>query len=131
LFCPVPAAGDVYPSVPVALALRARGHEVAYLTNDEFSADLCHEGFRCIVAPGGVWGSETPERPDAGSASFGHLHTQVAALARAFDEFQADVLIDGAFPLAPRLFSELRGVPTASIHAGCFPVPTGDPLFPS
>jgi MGT family glycosyltransferase len=130
LLCPVPAAGDVYPSVPVALALRARGHEVAYLTNEEFSGDLRNEGIHCFLAPGGVWASETPERPDSGSASFAYLRAQLGILSRAFDELQGDVLVDGAFPFAPRLFAELHGIPHASIHAGCFPIPTGDALFP-
>jgi UDP:flavonoid glycosyltransferase YjiC (YdhE family) len=58
------------------------------------------------------------------------LDAQVAALGRMFDELHADVLVDGAFPFAPRLFSELRGIPHASLFAGCFPIPTSDPLFP-
>ncbi len=130
LFCPNPEAGDVYPTVPVALALRARGHEVAYLASPSVAPDLRAEGIPCFVAPGGVYGADVPEGPETPIASFQRLRLQVEALGRVFDEFPADVLVDGAFPFAPRLFSELRGIPHASIFAGCFPIPTRDPLFP-
>jgi MGT family glycosyltransferase len=55
---------------------------------------------------------------------------QLAILDRALDMFLADVLVDGAFPFASRLLAELRGIPRASLFAGCFPIPTEAPLFP-
>jgi MGT family glycosyltransferase len=129
LFCPFPEPGDVYPTVPVALALRARGHEVAYLTAPKVEPDLRAEGIWCVVAPGGVQRAEicVAETP---VASFRRLEQQVEALGRVFDDFQGDVLVDGAFPFAARLLSELRDIPHASVFTGCFPIPTCDPLFP-
>lgn len=124
LFCPVPEAGDVYPTVPVALELRSRGHQVAYLTNSDFKADLSNEGLPYYSTPGAIYGTDEPHSDATGVAP------QLETLARVFHEFPADVLVDGAFPLGPRLFSESQGIPRASIHAGCFPIPTSDPLFP-
>ena len=122
LFCPVPEAGDVYPTVPVALALRSRGHDVAYLTGPRFEKDFKHEGIRHYVHPRGVYGPEV-RKSDSVHRRFGHLPEQVNALAPVFDDFRADVLVDGSFPLGPRLFAEMRGIPRASVHAGCYPIP--------
>src|SRR5438034_5156705 len=40
--------GDVFPYVPIASALAARGHEVTYVVPPEFHALLGGEGFRCV-----------------------------------------------------------------------------------
>ena len=144
LFCPAPEAGDTYPAVPVALALKSRGHEVACLTSPAFEPDLHHERIPSFSMPGGVYGTGQPSGPDAVCRSLfvaapphssaaeivGALRAQAETLERVFDEFRADVLVDGSFPFAARLLSEARGIPRASIHAGCFPIPTRDPLFP-
>ena len=130
LFCPVPEAGDLFPTVPVALALRAAGHEVAYLTSPDLEPVLRFEGLRCIVTPGGVWGSEAPTRPEALPDQLARLPDQLEVLLRAVTDVRADVIVDGAFPFAPRLLAELRGLPHATIQSGSFPIPTNDALFP-
>jgi len=40
--------GDVFPYVPIASELAARGHEVTYVVPPEFHALLGGEGFRCV-----------------------------------------------------------------------------------
>src|SRR5262245_5290685 len=130
LFCPNPEPGDVYPTVPIALQLRSRGHEVVYWVAPKVEADLRAEGLRCISTPGGVYGPQISSEPETELTSYQRLGTQVAALGSVFDELHADVLVDGAFPFGPRLFAEVRQIPHASIFAGCFPIPTADALFP-
>src|SRR5713101_7758878 len=122
LFCPNPEPGDVYPTIPIALELKSQGHEVVYWVNSEVDPALRGEGIRCVSTPGGVYGSETPSAPETACGSFHRLEVQVEALACVFEEVHADVVVDGAFPFGPRLFSELRGIPHASIFAGCFPI---------
>jgi MGT family glycosyltransferase len=130
LFCPAPEAGDVYPTVPVALQLRSRGHEVAYLTDAGFAPELRGEGFTSYVDEGGICGADARYRSDPASVAYAPLRAQVDALAKVLRAFPADVIVDGSFPFGPRLFSELHDIPLASLHAGCFPIPTSDPLFP-
>jgi MGT family glycosyltransferase len=130
LFCPAPEPGDVYPSVSIALELRVRGHDVAYVTAPKVEGELRAEGFRCFSSAGGVYGAEKPVAPETRATTLQRLRLQLDALASVFREFPADVIVDGAFPFGPRLFAELHGVPHASVHAGCFPIPTSDTLFP-
>jgi MGT family glycosyltransferase len=130
LFCPAPYIGETYPTVPVALALRALGHEVAYLTSPAIARELAAEGLRSFTSPAGVYGEEMPSGDETAPALFAALPAQVAVLGRALDDFRAGVVVDGTFPFAPRLCAELRGIPHASIAAGAVPIPTEDPLFP-
>jgi MGT family glycosyltransferase len=130
LFCPVPEAGDVFPTVPVALELRAAGHQVAYLTSPDFEPILRLEGFQCVVTAGGVWGSEAPSSPESLAEQLVRLPDQLDVLSRAVAEVRAEVLVDGAFPFAPRLLAEQRGMPHATVQSGSFPIPTNDALFP-
>jgi MGT family glycosyltransferase len=130
LFCAAPEPGDVYPSVSIALELRARGHDVAYLTAPKVEQELRAQGIRCFSTAGGVYGPEKPVAPEIRATALERVRPQVDTLASVFREFRADVLVDGAFPWGPRLFAELHGVPHASVYAGCFPIPTSDAMFP-
>jgi MGT family glycosyltransferase len=140
LFCPVPQIGAVFPSVPVALELRSRGHDVAYVINPELEPILTDQSIRCFVVPHGVYGPSRPRRtsfPTAGSQTtgfhqylLGPLPSQLESLDRIVADFAPGVLVDGVLPLAPRVLSELRGIPNASIATAVFPIPTRDALFP-
>ena len=141
LFCPVPHNGALFPSVPVALELCSRGHEVAYVINPELEPVVSEQKLRCFVVPGGVYGplvsnrrASQPEGPETTGFHqylLGPLASQVESLDRIATDFAADVLVDGVLPLAPRVVSELRGIPNASITTAVFPIPTRDALFPS
>ena len=48
LFTVWPFAGHVHPSLAVAHALRARGHEVAFYTGSTVCSTVEGEGFRCF-----------------------------------------------------------------------------------
>jgi UDP:flavonoid glycosyltransferase YjiC (YdhE family) len=74
LFCPAPEPGDVYPSVSIALELRARGHDVAYLTAPKVEGELRAEGFRCFSSAGGVYGAEKPAAPETRATALKQLH---------------------------------------------------------
>jgi UDP:flavonoid glycosyltransferase YjiC (YdhE family) len=130
LFCPAPEPGDTNPTLPVAAALRDRGHRVGFLTAPEREADLAEAGFDALVAPGGVWGTaaELPSR--VAMLDVPRLRLEVDALDRAADAWAPDVLLDGAFPFGTRLFAEVNRLRRATLCAGSVPIPTADPLFP-
>src|SRR5687767_6463486 len=110
LFCPMPHSGELNPTIPVARELRARGHEVAYFINPELEPQLRQDGFQCFTGPRGVYG---PYEADAANEAspfrrrfLTPLRTQLAVLARVFDDFRPDVLVDTILPFAPRLLGE-------------------------
>ncbi len=130
LFCPPPERGNTYPTVPVALALRARGHEVVHVTGPEVEPELRAAGLRCVVKSRGVYGS-----PKEITAAFledwpARLPCQIEELSQIVDSLGTEVIVDGAHPFGPRLLAEARGLPHASIFTGAFPIPTQDPMFP-
>jgi UDP:flavonoid glycosyltransferase YjiC (YdhE family) len=130
LFCPAPELGDIFPTLPLALALAARGHDVAYVLAPDVADEVRAEGFTCYASPGGVYGSEDRDAWSRGWSTHAQMSAQIAVIARAYDAFRADVLVDGAFPFGPRLFAESRGVARGTIFSGCFPIPSNDALFP-
>lgn len=130
----MPYSGELNPTVPAALALRARGHEVAYLIGPELAPGLEKEGVRCFVGPCGIHGALDPEEPkepsDYKRRLLNPVPKQLAILERVFSEFRADVVVDAILPLAPRLFAELHEIPQASISSSTTPIPTADEIFP-
>ncbi|WP_434427089.1 glycosyltransferase [Nannocystis pusilla] len=130
LFCPAPEPGDLFPTVPLALALRSRGHDVAYVLDPDLDLGLEHAGVRSFFVRNGVYGPEAPRVPERPCAALQRLPAQVELLGRVCDDFCPNVLVDGTFPFAPRLLAERRSLPHASLFAGCYPIPTRDPLFP-
>lgn len=130
LFCPPPERGNTYPTVPVALELQARGHEVVHLTSPDMEPELCLAGLKCVVKPGGVYGS-----PKEMTATFmndwpARLPHEIEELDEVVDSLGTEVIVDGTHPFAPRLVAEVRGLRHASIFTGAFPIPTQDPMFP-
>jgi MGT family glycosyltransferase len=130
LFCPPPERGNTYPTVPVALELRARGHDVVHLTSPEIEPELRAAGLRCVVKSSGVYGS----MHDATAAFLAEwpalLPRQIDELHDVVERLGTEVIVDGAHPFAPRLLAEARGLRHASIFTGAFPIPTQDPMFP-
>jgi UDP:flavonoid glycosyltransferase YjiC (YdhE family) len=130
LFCPPPERGNTYPTVPVALELRARGHDVVHLTGPEMEPELRAARLRCVVKPSGVYGA----LQDVTAAFLEDwpalLTRQIEELGDVIDELGTEVIVDGAHPFGPRLLAEARGLAHASIYTGAFPIPTQDPMFP-
>jgi UDP:flavonoid glycosyltransferase YjiC (YdhE family) len=130
LFCPPPERGNTYPTVPVALELAARGHDVIHLTGPEIEPELRLAGLKSIVTAAGVYGS-SGDRTAAFQADWpARLPRQVAELGEIVDRLGIEVIVDGAHPFGPRLVAEMRGLRHASIYTGAFPIPTLDPMFP-
>jgi MGT family glycosyltransferase len=129
LFCPPPERGNTYPTVPVALELRARGHDVVYLTSPDIEPELRAAGVECVVEPGGIWGSSNVTAASLERWPELLLH-QLERLAGVVDELGSQVLVDAVHPFAPRLLAEVRGLRHASIFTGAFPIPTREPMFP-
>lgn len=50
LFSTTPGEGHIRPLLPLAGALRARGHEVAFATHESFQAQLAAEGYPAFAA---------------------------------------------------------------------------------
>ena len=96
LFTTVPGSGHLHPLVPLAQALRARDHEVAFATAPRFCKAVERSGFRALAAGRDWLGSEaTP-----GAEPLDSLRRFVAVggdmvrdlLARA-DQFRPDLLV--------------------------------------
>lgn len=109
-------AGHVYPAIPVAEELRARGVGVLFaLPEPAFEDVVAAAGFETVVIPGGPWalqGVATRARTALTAAS---------SLARAFDLLgrckAAAVLGFGSYgSIAPVVAAKLRGIPSAILE---------------
>jgi MGT family glycosyltransferase len=130
LFCPPPERGNTYPTVPVALELQARGHEVVHLTSPDMEPELRLAGLDCIVTPTGVYGSAKENTAKYLEDWPARLPRQIEELGQVVDSLGTEVIVDGTHPFCPRLVAETRGLWHASIFTGAFPIPTQDPMFP-
>lgn len=111
LFCSLASHGLLYPSIGIALALRKRGHRVAFVTGPAFSDLLCSVG--CERIP----------RGDQDGPSFQIEHWGVAASAAiqvkhieyALRQFQPDMLVGQHLTLGPLMVAEREDIPVASV----------------
>ncbi|HZS91022.1 MAG TPA: glycosyltransferase [Chloroflexota bacterium] len=134
LFCVWPAPGHVYPSLPIARALRERGHDVAYVTYAEFEPVL--RGFDVAYfplrsRPSNPQTRQTPLRGADARAIFRALFILPASamarmIDRAADEFRPDVLVHDQRSFGPVLVAQRRGLPLATLAMTCCPLPGGD-----
>jgi UDP:flavonoid glycosyltransferase YjiC (YdhE family) len=115
LFCSLASAGYVLPSIAMAQALRAQGHEVAFVTGPDFQPVLEQAGLRRI--PRGekdglsfqvpIW-----FEPIAVAMQYRHIEYALGL-------FPADVLVTSSLTLGPLLVRELFKIPCAVL--GLFP----------
>ena len=61
-FAPVPVAGHFFPTIPVAHALKKRGHEVVYLSDLNMKEIIEGEGFPYYPIGPGVWAGNLLEK---------------------------------------------------------------------
>lgn len=123
LFCSPASPGMLHPHLGLALKLRNRGHEVAFVTGPAMAGLLEQRGLVRIP------------RNDKDGDSFlvelsGHpLETtrQVRHIDYALRRFPADVLVGQQFTLGPLISGALRGLPVALLGLAAYPWPTSIP----
>ncbi len=111
LFCPLDTHGFVHPSIGLALALRRRGHLVAFATGRSFSALLERLDLERIPRgdkdgdsfPVGKW-----QEPLQVAMQYKHIEY-------ALKRFPANVLVGHPLSLGPHLVRERMGVPLANL----------------
>jgi MGT family glycosyltransferase len=135
LFTILSATGEFHPTVPVAQALLAAGHEVAFATGPAYCPAVEGVGFRCFPA-GQHW--VTPEER---AVAVAHVQQLVAGRQRPFSalrdvfagylppmmvadllaiarEWPPDVLVRGPMELGGCVAADVLGIP----HATCGPL---------
>jgi UDP:flavonoid glycosyltransferase YjiC (YdhE family) len=123
-----PFAGHINPGMALALALRARGHEVAFYTGASACATVEAEGFACftqrnvdtaaverlVLAPGGIIGQPGPLRRKALWRSWvlDTIPGQMADLAALSAAWPPELIVCDPTLWAPFLiFGEQRAIP--------------------
>lgn len=124
--CP-PGFGHLNPIIPLAAALRDRGHRVVFASSASFAPAVTRRGFDCIAC-GLDWtqsaDSDTSDRPQldaelvryewiaaTATASAGHL-------LRAIRELSPDVLVHDFYEFGAHIAAEIAGIRHASVLAG-------------
>ena len=140
LFTTQPAYGHFHPLVPLAKALEASGHEVAFATSESFCPVVEASGFRCF--PAGLdwlltgaldWIETFPEMagvPPEQSIPFsvGHLWGKVTAERTAPDllalaeTWPPDVIVRENCEFGSCVAAELLGIPHAAVNVTAFRV---------
>jgi UDP:flavonoid glycosyltransferase YjiC (YdhE family) len=119
LFCSFASPGFLFPMVGLALELRRRGHEVAFVSGGEAQAALDAAGIERIALPGAERRSfqvATWHHPLATAIDVKHLEHGV-------DRFAPGVLVGHQLGQAATLVRERRGVPLAVMGMLAFPWP--------
>ena len=131
LFSVLPTRGHIYPSLPIAYALRAAGHDVAYLTLPDFAHLLGPQGIALFPLANETGAGQTaPARParraedarreaakEAFRAAFiSTIPAQVRALQTATAAWQPDVLVNDYVTFAPLIVGELEQRPVTTLN---------------
>jgi len=107
LFCSLDSMGFLCPSVGIAKALIARGHDVAFVTDVKFAKLLTTLDLERIPRGNTDGGSfQVPQWAKPISVAI-----QVKHIEYALDRFDADVLFGQALTLGPMVVAERRGLP--------------------
>jgi UDP:flavonoid glycosyltransferase YjiC (YdhE family) len=120
LFCTHANPGTLGPSVALAKELRARGHEVAFVSAPAAASWLDREGFPYLA--------EVPNRP----SGFEHrlwydsagIILQCASVIDAVRMFAPDVLVGQQLTIAPYVVHDILDVPLAVIGMAAWMYPT-------
>lgn len=109
LICSIASPGLVYPAIRVGMALRERGHEVAFVTDVVFADTLRSEGIARI--PRGQ--SDGPSFQIAHWGKPLSVAMQVKHIDHAIVQFQPDVLVGQPLTLGAYIAHERHNVPLA------------------
>jgi UDP:flavonoid glycosyltransferase YjiC (YdhE family) len=124
LFCSLASPGMLHPHIGLALALRNRGHGVAFVTGPSMAGLLERRGLVRIPRNDKDGDSFRPEL----SSHPVEMTRQVKHIDYALRRFPADVLVGQQLTLGPLIASELRGVPLAVLGLAAYLWPTGTPF---
>jgi MGT family glycosyltransferase len=130
LFSVLPTRGHMYPSLPVAHALRDAGHAVAFLSVPEFRHLLEPHGITYLPlerpAEGGAMPAHRSRRDDSGvpeaaigaflSAFIRPLPGTIRALLGACSAWSPEVLVNDYVSYAGLIAAELLGLPVATLN---------------
>ena len=111
--------GDVQPVLALAIALRARGHDLRVLAPSNFADWVRRHGFTC--ESDGVDVEEVLRGPDVNMHSFRsqmrYLRTLVPQLFRAVSDASAgtDLIVGAGLQLAAGSVADMRGVPYVNV----------------
>lgn len=139
LFTTHPGRGHLHPMIPLARALTAAGHEVAFATARSFLPAVAFCGFQGFPAGLDWLESEAAETLPADLRSITTSEDEFAFLKRVFADqaalsmlpdllaiqrdFRPDVLVRNDFEFAATIVSELTGVPVATVGIDFFMPP--------
>jgi UDP:flavonoid glycosyltransferase YjiC (YdhE family) len=109
LLCSLDSPGFLFPAIGLAVALRAAGHEVAFVTAGGAAARLAGQGLRRIPC------GERDSRSFETAHWFAPLAValQVKHIEHALRSFAADVLVGQTLTLGPLIVGERWGLPVA------------------
>jgi UDP:flavonoid glycosyltransferase YjiC (YdhE family) len=134
LISTMPETGHVYPALPIAAALTARGNEVCWHTGPDFADKVRQAGARFVPMKHAPRFQDLKPRPkqsrgwDAVSGALTRLFVEPAAgqlrdYTEILADFDADVVLnESTAGLGPRLLHELGGPPWARL--GVSPLPS-------
>ncbi len=128
LFTTPPLSGHLHPLVPLARALVAAGHDVAFASGAAMCPTIAALGFRCFP-PGNDLGA--PPRqwlgppPPTDGPRWAFWITKLALpmmedLATICDSWSPDLLVRDTSEYGACIVGELRGIPCAAVAAGAF-----------
>jgi MGT family glycosyltransferase len=124
LFCSLASHGFLYPAISIANALRARGHDVAFVTGSAFGKALRVAGFEripntdkdeCSFQVGLWW--------EPHSVAEGVKHIEYA-----LRHFAADVLVGQHLTFGPLMVGEHRSLPVAILGPAAYLWPASTSL---
>jgi UDP:flavonoid glycosyltransferase YjiC (YdhE family) len=122
LFCSLDSLGFLFPSIGVARALAARGHEVAFATDARLAELLAGLGLSRIPRGPTDGGSfQVPHWPDPIAIAI-----QVKHLEYAIERFAPDVLIGQALTMGPLIVAERQRIPVGILGFCAYLWPTDE-----
>jgi MGT family glycosyltransferase len=116
LFCTMASHGYVYPAIGLAKQLVERGHQVKFVTGQDFAAILEQHGLARL--PRGENDGPSFEVPQWGNN--GEVLRQVQHTAYACRSYEPDVLIASQLALGPLIFARASGRPVAVFGFGTY-----------
>jgi UDP:flavonoid glycosyltransferase YjiC (YdhE family) len=131
LFTALPATGHVHSILPLAVAVRDAGHDVAVATGTSSAPTIQAHGLGYLAAGVDRFGDLFEGAPSVTDPNLRHWVARVAFgtrgpqrmvpdLQRHLEAWRPDVLVRESAELAAALVAEARGLPHAAVSAGAW-----------